>query len=483
MTAALDVDLMRTFAAIADAGSFTRAAERVGRTQAAVSLQMKRLEALAGCALFLRSQGASPLLTSKGLYLLERARELVALNDDIVLCLKGPALPAVGVNDRSRRFSASILVRPFGNMSGDPAQDYLAQGISAATLGALSRMRWLRVIADDGGANTRGVRYALAGAVAREGGRMRLNARVIDVESGSHLWTEAFDAPADDVFAVQDRIADRIAGLLEPELMQSEIFRARRKTPATVDAYDLYLQAFPLVAAHTAAKAKAALPLLEKALALDPDYAAAHALLAWAHELCFARAGLEEAHRRAAIAHGRVAVEEETDDPTALAVGGFVLAFLAVDRDIALAAIGRAAELNPASATVAYLGAQANAISCRADAAGAYAARALSLSPCHPLAFEAHLGLGVRAEIEERWEDAAACTARAIQVKPGFGSSHLVHAIALALGGRTDAAGSAIRRGLELEPDFRSRMFEEFQFPPEILDMTLEGCRRLGLPA
>jgi TolB-like protein len=198
---------------------------------------MKRLEALAGCALFLRSQGASPLLTGKGLYLLERARELVALNDDIVLCLKGPA-PAVGVNDRSRRFAASILVRPFGNMSGDPAQDYLAQGISAATLGALSRMRWLRVIADDGGANTRGVRYALAGAVAREGGRMRLNARVIDVESGSHLWAEAFDAPADDVFAVQDRIADRIAGLLEPELMQSEIFRAaarrqRQSTPTT----------------------------------------------------------------------------------------------------------------------------------------------------------------------------------------------------------------------------------------------------------
>jgi hypothetical protein len=115
---------------------------------------MKRLEALAGCALFLRSQGASPLLNSKGLYLLERARELVALNDDIVLCLKGPA-PAVGVNDRSRRFAASILVRPFGNMSGDPAQDYLAQGISAATLGALSRMRWLRVIADDGGAAMR----------------------------------------------------------------------------------------------------------------------------------------------------------------------------------------------------------------------------------------------------------------------------------------------------------------------------------------
>jgi adenylate cyclase len=481
MGAVLDIDLLRTFAAIAEAGSFTRAAERVGRTQAAVSLQMQRLEALAGCALFVRSQGASPALTSKGLYLLERARELVALNDDIVLSLKALA-PSIGAERRSRRFGPSILVRPFRNMSGDPAQDYLAHGISAATLGALSRIRWLRVVADDGGTNTFGARYALSGAVAREGGRMRLNARVIDVESGSYLWAEAFDAPADDLFAVQDRIAERVAGALEPGLMQSEILRARRKAPATADAYDLFLQAFPLVGAHTEAKGRQAIPLLEKALALDPDYAAAHALLAWAHELCFARGGFDEAHRRDAIVHGQAAIGDENDDPMALAVGGFVLAFLAVDRDVALASIARAAEINPASATVAYLGAQANAISCRADEAGAYAARALSLSPSHPLAFEAHLGLGVRAEIEERWDDAAACTARAIQVKPGFGSGYILHAIALALGGRADGAGPSVRRGLELEPAFRSRMFEEFQIPSELLNKTLDGCRKLGLP-
>jgi TolB-like protein len=482
MSAALDIDLLRSFAAIADAGSFTRAAERVGRTQAAVSLQMQRLEALAGCALFVRSRGGSPVLTGKGRYLLGRAQELVALNDDIVLSLKAPTAlnPA---ETSSSRLAVSIVVRRFLNISGDATQDYLAQGIGAAALGALSRMRWLRVIADDGGTLTRGARYALAGGVAREGGRVRLRAQLVDTESGSHLWAETLDASADDVFVVQDRIAERVVGLLEPKLMQSEILRARRKPPPGADAYDLYLQAFPLVSAHTEAKGRQAIPLLEKALALDPDYAAAHALLAWAHELCFARGGFEEAHRHDAITHGQAAIADESDDPIALAVGGFVLAFLAVDRDVALASIARAAEINPASATVAYLGAQANAISCRADAAGAYAARALSLSPSHPLAFEAHLGLGVRAEIEERWDDAAACTARAIQVKPGFGSCYFVHAIALALGGRADSAGSAIRRGLELEPAFRSRMFEEFQFPPEILNKTMDGCRRLGLPA
>jgi adenylate cyclase len=100
------------------------------------------------------------------------------------------------------------------------------------------------VVADDGGTNTFGARYALSGAVAREGGRMRLNARVSDVENGSYLWAEAFDTLADDLFAVQDRIAERVAGVLEPELMQSEILRARCKAPATADAYDLFLLFF-----------------------------------------------------------------------------------------------------------------------------------------------------------------------------------------------------------------------------------------------
>lgn len=477
----LDVDLLRTFAIIAEGGSFTRAAERVGRTQAAVSLQMQRLEALAGAELFVRTRGGAPRLTAKGSYLLERAQELVALNDDTVLSLKTPS-PRTRAEGLIRKPSASILVRPFRNMSGDPAQDYLAQGIGAATLGALCRMRWLRVVADDGGMDTKAARYALSGVVARERGRVRLFARLVETESGTHLWAERFDAPADDLFAVQDWIAERVAGLIESELMQAETSRARSKPPARVDAYDLYLQAFALVCALTEPKARLALPLLEKALALDPDYAAAHALLAWAHEICFKHVGFEDSHRREAIAHGRAAIEHASDDPTALALGGFVLALLGVDRDVALAAIARAAEINPASATVACLGAHANAVSGRVGATGVYAARALDLSPSHPLAFLAHLGLGARATSEGRWDDGAACTARAIQLNPGFGTGYLLYAIGLALGGRGDVAGSAVRRGLELEPVFRSYMFKETRLPPELLDPTLDGCRKLGLP-
>ena len=199
-----------------------------------------------------------------------------------------------------------------------------------------------------------------------------------------------------------------------------------------------------------------------------------------AHEMCFKHAGFEEAHRREAIAHGRAAIEHASDDPTALALGGFVLALLGVDRDVALAAIARAAEINPASATVACLGAHANAVSGRVGATGVYAARALDLSPSHPLAFLAHLGLGARATSEGRWDDGAACTARAIQLNPGFGTGYLLYAIGLALGGRGDVAGSAVRRGLELEPVFRSYMFKETRLPPELLDPTLDGCHRAG---
>ncbi len=161
------------------------------------------------------------------------------------------------------------------------------------------------------------------------------------------------------------------------------------------------------------------------------------------------------------------AIEDDADDPMALAAGGFVLAFLGADREVALASIARAAAVNPASATVASLGAHAN----HPDEAGAYAARALSLSPSHPLAFEAHLGLGLRAEIEERWDNAAACTARAVQVDPGFGSGYLLHAIALAW---ADAPSPPAPR--PPRPRTRTRFslthVREFQIPPEKRRLT-----------
>ena len=134
---------------------------------------------------------------------------------------------------------------------------------------------------------------------------MRITAQLIEAETGAHLWADKFDGALEDVFDLQDQITDRVVGIVEPSLQRSEIERSRRKRPENLDAYDLYLRALPHVAAQMPDDAKIALPLLEEALRLDPDYAAAHAHLAWCHELCFARAGFDEAHknrRRAARA-------------------------------------------------------------------------------------------------------------------------------------------------------------------------------------
>ncbi len=166
------------------------------------------------------------------------------------------------------------------------------------------------------------------------------------------------------------------------------------------------------------------------------------------------------------------AIEDDADDPMALAAGGFVLAFLGADREVALASIARAAAVNPASATVASLGAHAN----HPDEAGAYAARALSLSPSHPLAFEAHLGLGLRAEIEERWDNAAACTARAVQVDPGFGSGYLPHAIALAWPDAPSPPAPRSAAASNSNPLFAHACL---RIPDPAREKTLDGCRKL----
>ena len=230
-------------------------------------------------------------------------------------------------------------------------------------------------------------------------------------------------------------------------------------------------------------EARRALPLLEQALKLDPDYTAAHALIAWCHELCFTRGGFEEANRSAALLHAGATIASDTDDGTALAVAGFVITLLTTDHEAALSAIERGLSVNPSSATALYLGAQANALAGRPETAMSFADRALRLSPFDTLAFEAHLALGESALQDERYEDAASCFARAARAKPNFSTAHIFQAIALALAGRAERAMPRVRRGLELEPGFRTRMFFEHGLAQPLREKFADGSRLLGLPA
>ena len=190
-------------------------------------------------------------------------------------------------------------------MGGDAEQEYFADGMVEDIITGLSRIRWLFVIARNSSfaykgtsldirqvGRELGVRYVLEGSVRRAGGRLRVNAQLIEAGNGAHVWADRYDGVLDDVFEFQDKITETIVGIVEPNVRRAEIERARRKRPDSLDAYDLYLQAAPHFASAMPEDSETAIPLLEQALKLDPHYAPAHALMALALETRFARGGL-----------------------------------------------------------------------------------------------------------------------------------------------------------------------------------------------
>jgi tetratricopeptide (TPR) repeat protein len=283
------------------------------------------------------------------------------------------------------------------------------------------------------------------------------------------------------VFALQDQITDKVVALVEPSVQKSEIERSRRKRPESLDAYDLYLRAVPHTASQMPEDARIAMQYLQDALQIDPGYAAAQALMAWCHEWCFTRAGFDEADKRAALRHARLAAMSSTDDATALAVAGFVITMLSRDHDAGLSAIDRALALNPSCATAMYLGSVTNAFSGHSAVAIALADRAQRLSPFDFLAYQAHLARGTAAMQDRRYEEAASHYRKAVEANASLSSLYFCAAAALALAQESDAAQSFVKAGLEREPSFRFRLFSELM-APEVSTRLAEGCRLLELP-
>ena len=315
----------------------------------------------------------------------------------------------------------------------------------------------------------------------KAGWRVRISAQLLLADTRATLWANTFDGSLEGVFDLQDRIADQIVGLLEPRLQRSEIERATRTRPRNGDAYSLYLRALALVSAHMPHETEQALPLLDAALHLDPDYASAHALAAWCHEWQFTRSGFQELERQRAFDHARLAAA--ADDPTAAAIAGFSMVFLTQERMEPLEAIGRGVALNPCSATGLYLSAHAHSIAGHHPVAAVFADRALQLSPSDPLAFEAHMALGEGAVRESRYEDAAECFARAARANPKVSTAYFFRGMSQALAGCADQAGPSLRLGRQLEPNFRTRMLFEIGMDPALAHELAEGARLLGMTA
>jgi adenylate cyclase len=391
---------------------------------------------------------------------------------------------------------ASIAVLPFQNMSGDPDQDYFADGIVEDIITGLSRIKWLFVIARNSTFTYKGravdvkqvgrelgVRYVLEGSVRKVADRVRITGQLIDVSTGAHVWAERYDRKSDDIFALQDEITLSVVGAIEPSLRLAEVDRAKRKRPDNLDAYDLVLRALPDVYSRMPEQAAKALVLLDRALALDPNYALAHACAAQCNHALFLRGGHRPENNKAAVHHARVAIAHGQDDALGLALAGFSIGMEGHDRAAAFAAFEAALAVSPSSALAYILGSVIFAFAGEAERAIDWAERGLRLSPLDPWRSSAFLSRAISEFHRARYEEAAADARKAVQSSPGFSMPYVFLAAPLAKLGRLEEAKAAGARVLELQPVFRySRFLTGVNCEPTLAAALGEALSAAGLP-
>ena len=390
----------------------------------------------------------------------------------------------------------SIAVLPFQNMSGDPEQEYFADGMVEDIITGLSRIKWLFVIARNSGfaykgktidikqiGRELGVRYVLEGSVRRAANRVRITSQLIEAQTGTHLWAERYERPLDDIFAVQDEITLSVVGAIEPSLRQAEIDRTKRKRPDNLDAYDFVLRALPHAYAAMPDGAAKAIPLLESALALEPEYALAHGLAAWGHHVLFNRAGMHEKDRISAIRHAHQAITHGSGDAMALTLSGFVISMVEHDRVVSAEAFKSALAVSPSSAFTYLLGSCALSLAGEAERPIDWGERGLRLSPHDRLAFMAWFGISLGHFQRERYAAAIDAARRAIQSNPGLSTPHVIFAAALAKSGRIDEARIAVTRVLALQPNLTiNGMCAAFGIPRSVAESLSEALQKAGLP-
>ncbi|MFE0019341.1 winged helix-turn-helix domain-containing tetratricopeptide repeat protein [Mesorhizobium sp. NPDC059054] len=396
-----------------------------------------------------------------------------------------PALPA----------KPSIAVLPFTNLSGDPEQDYFADGVVDDIITGLARINWLLVIARNSTfiykgravdvkqvGRELGVQYVLEGSVRRANGSVRVTGQMIDAATGAHLWAERFDRSSDDIFALQDEIALSAVGAIAPSLRRAEIDRVKRKRPDSLDAYDLVLRAQRDVDSGMPDQVTRALVLLERAIDLEPDYALAHGNAAMCHHCLFLRAGLTEASRAASIRHARAAILHGQDDAAALTLAGFSIGMDGHDRKAAFTALEAALAISPSSALTYILGSVLLGWGGEAERAIEWSERGMRLSPFDPWAFAAFDAQAMSHLLRGRYEEAAAAAYRSVQANPAHSITYVQLTAALAKLGRLDEARSAAARVRELHPTFRySRQFAAVNCAPELAHCLGEALAMAGL--
>lgn len=393
----------------------------------------------------------------------------------------------------------SITVLPFQNLSGDPEQDYFADGVVEDVIAALSRIRWLFVIGRNSSFTYKGravdvtqvgrelgVRYVLEGSVRKSGSKVRITGQLIDATTGTHLWAERFEGTLDDIFELQDRIAESVVGAILPQLERAEIERAKRKPTESLDAYDYYLRGMTLLHSGTRDAIEEALPLFYRALELDPEFASGYGGAAWCHVWRKVNGWMTDRPRE--IAEGerlaRRAVALGRDDAVALTRGGHAIGHLARDLDGGIALIDRAVLLSPNFAPAWFLGGFLRIFRGETDSAMEQLAHAVRLSPLDPEMFRMQAGTALAHYFAGRFDAATAWAEKALGNLPTLLVAVAVAAASHALAGRADDARLAMRRLRALDPSLRTSTLRDWLpiHRPEDLARFADGLRRAGLP-
>jgi serine/threonine protein kinase/tetratricopeptide (TPR) repeat protein len=402
-----------------------------------------------------------------------------------------PARPVDMPRDR-----ASIAVLPFDNLTGDPSQDYFADGIVEEIITGLSRIKWLFVISRNSSfiykgklvdvttvGRELGVRYVLRGSVRRSGDQVRLSGQLAETGTAGHVWADRYDGTLGDIFTLQDQMTMSVIGAVEPTLRKAEVERARRKRPDNLDAYDLFLRALPLATTAMPEDAESALGLLEEAIRLEPDYAAVHGFIAWCHEQRYLRAGLQAETREAALRHAHAAIEAGSDDAMALSMGGFVIGVLTRNYGIALDAIDRSLALSPSSALAFGFSSIIRVLKGEDHTAVEHARMGIRLGPYDPLIYLPYVGLAYAHFFAGNFVEAASAAGRASAANPRFSVPRYLHTAALVGLGQLQEAKSMAKVLLGLQPGFTiSGLVSGNITTRERMAMLADALRVAGLP-
>jgi TolB-like protein/class 3 adenylate cyclase/Tfp pilus assembly protein PilF len=389
----------------------------------------------------------------------------------------------------------SIAVLPFQNMSGDPEQEYFADGMVEEITTALSRFHWLFVIARTSTFSYKGravdvkqvsrelgVRYVLEGSVRKAANRVRITGQLIDATTGAHLWADRFEGFLENIFELQDQVASGVVGAIDPKLLEAEMARVKRKPPANLDAYDCFLRASDYAYQWTNESNEAALRLFYKAIELDPNYAQAYAFALWCYIWRNTARGLTDEELCETARLAREAVRLGKDDAFSLSWAGFSLAANNGELENGASLLDRALALNPNLARSWNLSGWVRIMLGQPELAIEHLARAMRLSPLD-LAFHAMETATASAHLRaDRYDEASHWAEKALRDQPNSADAAQVLAVSCALGGDLERAQRAMQRLLQISPGRRisNRTFRSIS--PERRALVESALRKAGMP-